>query len=72
MRLEPADGNWWARATIPEIGDPAPGFSLPGMIVRDGTRLDDEYSLSAEIGRTLRRLRDHVAPEAVGGGVSIE
>jgi peroxiredoxin Q/BCP len=39
--------------SIPEISDPAPGFSLPGMIVRDGTRLDDEYSLSAEIGRTL-------------------
>ena len=39
--------------SIPEVGEPAPSFTLPGMIVRDGTRIDDEYSLSAEIGRTL-------------------
>ncbi|WIB78394.1 peroxiredoxin [Curtobacterium sp. MCPF17_002] len=39
--------------SIPEVGDPAPRFTLPGMIVRDGTRIDDEYALSAEIGRTL-------------------
>ncbi|MGN8050703.1 peroxiredoxin [Curtobacterium sp. 22159] len=39
--------------SIPEVGDPAPDFTLPGMIVRDGTHTDDEYALSAEIGRTL-------------------
>ncbi|GAA3339831.1 peroxiredoxin [Curtobacterium pusillum] len=39
--------------SIPEVGDPAPDFTLPGMIVRDGTRTDDEYALSAVIGRTL-------------------
>jgi thioredoxin-dependent peroxiredoxin len=39
--------------SIPAIGDPAPGFTLPGTIVRDGVRTDDEYSLSAEIGRTV-------------------
>jgi len=38
---------------IPDVGDPAPDFTLPGMIVREGTRTDDEYALSAEIGRTI-------------------
>lgn len=38
---------------IPEVGDPAPDFTLPGTIVRAGTRTDGEYALSAEIGRTV-------------------
>jgi peroxiredoxin Q/BCP len=39
--------------SIPDVGDPAPAFTLPGMTVRDGARVDDEYALSAEIGRTV-------------------
>ncbi|WFR68368.1 redoxin domain-containing protein [Curtobacterium flaccumfaciens] len=39
--------------SIPEVGDPAPDFTLPGTVVRDGTRTDEEYALSAVIGRTL-------------------
>lgn len=38
--------------SIPEIGEPAPTFTLPGMIVRDGVRTDDQYDLGSEIGRT--------------------
>ncbi|QWS32434.1 peroxiredoxin [Curtobacterium aetherium] len=38
---------------IPEIGSAAPGFTLPGMIVRGGVRTDDEYSLDAEVGRPV-------------------
>jgi thioredoxin-dependent peroxiredoxin len=41
------------RMSIPEIGSAAPDFTLPGMIVRDGVRTDDEYSLRAEYGRTV-------------------
>ncbi|SBN62604.1 peroxiredoxin Q/BCP [Curtobacterium sp. 9128] len=39
--------------SIPVVGEPAPTFTLPGMIVRDGVRTDDEYDLSSEIGRTI-------------------
>ncbi|MFZ6991072.1 peroxiredoxin [Curtobacterium sp. RRHDQ66] len=39
--------------SIPAVGEPAPTFTLPGMIVRDGVRTDDEYDLSSEIGRTI-------------------
>ena len=39
--------------SIPEPGDDAPEFALPGLIVRNGERLDDEYALSAAIGRPL-------------------
>lgn len=39
--------------SIPAVGEPAPAFTLPGMIVRDGVRTDDEYDLSSEIGRTI-------------------
>ncbi|NQW90878.1 peroxiredoxin [Curtobacterium sp. VKM Ac-2861] len=39
--------------SIPEVGESAPTFTLPGMIVRDGVRTDDEYDLSSEIGRTV-------------------
>jgi len=38
---------------IPEVGEPAPDFTLPGTIVRSGVRTDAEYALSAEIGRTV-------------------
>jgi len=38
--------------SLPEIGEPAPTFTLPGMIVRDGVRTDDQYDLGSEIGRT--------------------
>ena len=38
---------------IPEVGEPAPGFTLPGTTVRGGARTDGEYVLSAEIGRTV-------------------
>jgi peroxiredoxin Q/BCP len=38
---------------IPEIGSAAPGFTLPGMVVRGGVRTDDEYSLAAEVGRPV-------------------
>ncbi|MDM7884263.1 peroxiredoxin [Curtobacterium sp. RHCKG23] len=38
---------------IPEVGEPAPGFTLPGTTVRDGARTDGEYALAAEIGRTV-------------------
>lgn len=39
--------------SIPEIGEPAPDFTLPGMTVRQGARFDDTFSLSAEIGRSV-------------------
>ncbi|WP_144764504.1 peroxiredoxin [Curtobacterium sp. 9128] len=39
--------------SIPGVGDPAPAFTLPGMVVRDGVRTDDEYDLSSVIGRTV-------------------
>ncbi|MBT2501454.1 peroxiredoxin [Curtobacterium sp. ISL-83] len=39
--------------SIPEVGDTAPSFTLPGMVVRAGRRTDDQYDLSAAIGRTL-------------------
>ncbi|WIE76427.1 peroxiredoxin [Curtobacterium sp. MCSS17_007] len=39
--------------SIPEPGDTAPDFSLPGLIIRNGERTDDEYTLSAVIGRPL-------------------
>ncbi|PYY55976.1 MULTISPECIES: peroxiredoxin [unclassified Curtobacterium] len=39
--------------SIPAIGESAPSFTLPGMVVRGGVRTDDEYDLSAEIGRTV-------------------
>ncbi|PYY49568.1 peroxiredoxin [Curtobacterium sp. MCPF17_050] len=38
---------------IPEIGSAAPGFTLPGMLVRQGVRTDAEYSLASEIGRPV-------------------
>jgi len=38
---------------IPETGSAAPGFTLPGMIVRDGVRTDGEYTLAAEVGRPV-------------------
>ncbi|MBF4584001.1 peroxiredoxin [Curtobacterium sp. VKM Ac-2865] len=38
---------------IPETGSAAPGFTLPGMIVRDGLRTDGEYTLAAEVGRPV-------------------
>ncbi len=39
--------------SIPEVGEPAPAFSLAGTVVRDGTRTDGVYDLSAQIGRTV-------------------
>jgi peroxiredoxin Q/BCP len=39
--------------SIPEIGSTAPDFTLPGMVVRDGVRSDDEYSLAAQVGRPV-------------------
>ncbi|MFJ3385267.1 MULTISPECIES: peroxiredoxin [unclassified Curtobacterium] len=39
--------------SIPAVGDPAPRFTLPGMIVRDGVRTDGEYATDSAIGRTL-------------------
>ncbi|ROP64653.1 peroxiredoxin [Curtobacterium sp. ZW137] len=39
--------------SIPAVGDPAPRFTLPGMIVRDGVRTDGEYAIDSEIGRTV-------------------
>jgi len=39
--------------SIPEVGNSAPSFTLPGTIVRDGVRTDGEYDLSAQIGRTV-------------------
>ncbi|PCN49448.1 peroxiredoxin [Curtobacterium sp. 'Ferrero'] len=39
--------------SIPEVGEPAPTFTLAGTVVRSGTRTDDVYDLSAEIGRTV-------------------
>jgi len=41
------------RMSIPEVGEPAPDFTLPGTIVRAGHRTDGEYALSAEIGRPV-------------------
>jgi thioredoxin-dependent peroxiredoxin len=38
---------------IPAIGAPAPDFTLPGLRVQAGVRTDDEYTLSAQIGRTV-------------------
>jgi peroxiredoxin Q/BCP len=38
--------------SIPAVGEPAPTFTLPGMVVRDGVRTDDEYDLGSEYGRT--------------------
>ena len=39
--------------SIPQVGDPAPDFTLPGMTVRAGVRTDGEYTLSAEYGRPV-------------------
>ncbi len=39
--------------SIPEVGEPAPPFSLAGTVVRGGTRTDGVYDLSAQIGRTV-------------------
>ncbi|OIH98146.1 peroxiredoxin [Curtobacterium sp. MCBA15_001] len=39
--------------SIPAVGDPAPTFTLPGMIIRDGVRSDAEYDLASEYGRTV-------------------
>ena len=39
--------------SIPALGEPAPDFTLPGMIVRGGVRADDEYSRSSVVGRPL-------------------
>ncbi|WJY00189.1 peroxiredoxin [Curtobacterium sp. 458] len=39
--------------SIPEVGEPAPAFSLAGTVVRDGTRTDGVYDLSSQIGRTV-------------------
>jgi peroxiredoxin Q/BCP len=38
---------------IPDIGAPAPDFTLPGTVVRDGERHDDDFTLSAQIGRSV-------------------
>lgn len=38
---------------IPDTGAPAPDFTLPGTVVRDGERHDDDYSLSGQIGRPV-------------------
>ncbi|GAA1492107.1 peroxiredoxin [Curtobacterium herbarum] len=38
---------------IPDTGTAAPGFTLPGMVVRDGVRTDAEYSLAAQVGRPV-------------------
>jgi len=38
---------------IPQVGDPAPDFTLPGMTVRAGVRTDAEYTLSAEYGHPV-------------------
>ncbi|MCK9924618.1 peroxiredoxin [Frankia sp. AgPm24] len=34
----------------PDVGQPAPEISLPGLVVVDGERHDDQYSLSAQRG----------------------
>ncbi|WP_082473996.1 peroxiredoxin [Curtobacterium sp. Leaf261] len=39
--------------SIPDVGTPAPDFTVPGMLVHAGERFDDEYTLSAQIGRTV-------------------
>ncbi|MEK6345538.1 MAG: peroxiredoxin [Curtobacterium sp.] len=39
--------------SIPEVGEPAPAFSLAGTVVRDGKRTDGVYDLSSQIGRTV-------------------
>ncbi|WIE65810.1 peroxiredoxin [Curtobacterium sp. MCLR17_036] len=39
--------------SIPAVGEPAPDFTLPGMIVRGGARADDEYSRTSVVGRPL-------------------
>jgi thioredoxin-dependent peroxiredoxin len=51
--VRPTEQTYRCRMGIPEIGEPAPEFTLPGMIVRDGVRIDAEYTLSAEIGRPV-------------------
>lgn len=39
--------------SIPEVGEPAPAFSLAGTVVRDGNRTDGVYDLASQIGRTV-------------------
>ncbi|MFZ7088329.1 peroxiredoxin [Curtobacterium sp. RRHDQ10] len=38
---------------IPDIGAPAPDFTLPGTVMRAGERHDDAFSLSGQIGRPV-------------------
>ncbi|KTR04641.1 peroxiredoxin [Curtobacterium luteum] len=39
--------------SIPEVGEPAPAFSLAGTVVRYGNRTDGVYDLTSQIGRTV-------------------
>jgi len=39
--------------SIPEVGDRAPDFTLPGTTLHAGTRIDGEYALAAAIGRPV-------------------